>query len=162
MINRYIFTYNPRQLRYTLDINLRSVTHTLLCFRFRLKKHQHQCWHNSSSPHLVTETVNTAEMEPPGPEDVWSDNNNNNNQEETIQATLAEQYPFLHLPQDAPPYLLSSRDFVPRSDLMDRLMSDLGFSETAAKKSLYWTGNHNLDLGPSDRRISSGFLDTYF
>lgn len=102
-------------------------------------------------------------MEPPGPEGVGSDNNNNNNnQEETFQPTLAEQYPFLHLPQDAPPYLLSSRVFVPKADLMERLMSDWGFSETAAKKSLYWTGNNNLDLGLSDSGIFTGFLDTYF
>ena len=81
-----------------------------------------------------------------------SDNNNNN--EETSQAPPVEKYP---LPQDAPPYLLSDEVFVPRADLMEKLTSEWGFSENAAKKALYWTGNQRLDSGQSGSGIFSPF-----
>ena len=82
-----------------------------------------------------------------------SDNNNNNN-EEASQAPPVEKYP---LPQDAPPYLLSDEVFVPRADLMEKLTSEWGFSENAAKKALYWTGNQRLDSGQSGSGIFSPF-----
>jgi len=73
-----------------------------------------------------------------------SDTNNNNDTDETSQTTLVQEYPFLRLPPDVPAYLLSDQVFQPKADLMERMTAECGFSESAAKKSLYWTGNQSL------------------
>ena len=73
-----------------------------------------------------------------------SDTNNNNNEGNS------QQQQSLHLMSTLP--IASSRlpdpdTFVPNMDVMERLTREMGYSETAAVKALYWTGNHDMGSG---------------
>ena len=73
-----------------------------------------------------------------------SDTNNNNNEGNS------QQQQSLHLVSTLP--IASSRlpdpdTFVPNMDVMERLIREMGYSETAAVKALYWTGNHDIGSG---------------
>jgi len=58
---------------------------------------------------------------------------------------LCRLYPHLDLPPDTPQYLLSSDIFIAKPELLAK-MQDMGFTELAASKALYWTGNNCIDI----------------
>ena len=60
------------------------------------------------------------------------------------QAAVSVKYPHLNLPLHAPPYLLSGKAFTPCPFLLAQLM-EMGVTDTAATKALYWTGNSCIE-----------------
>ena len=49
------------------------------------------------------------------------------------------------LPSNSPPYLFSDTIFTPNRKLLAKLI-EMGITEMAATKSLYWTGNSCIEL----------------
>jgi len=57
---------------------------------------------------------------------------------------VSVRYPHLSLPPNAPPYLFTDKIFTPCAALLAQLM-DMGVTERAATKALYWTGNSCIE-----------------
>ena len=58
---------------------------------------------------------------------------------------VALRYPHVVLPSNTPPYLFSDTIFTPNHKLLAQLM-EMGITEVAATKALYWTGNSCIEL----------------
>jgi len=61
---------------------------------------------------------------------------------------ICPKYPHISLPLNTPPYLFSDQPFTPCPQLLSKLV-EMGISEVAGSKALYWTGNSCIERATS-------------